>query len=274
MKLIFTILFAFLISLSASAEKFGVNEIPQIEYSTYTDLDIPDDPMGPVFVELGTPKVVDDNPYGILWLVVKPVEFVLEAIDSQIDNLGITLIIFAILIKIIFHNLSLKAYIAKEKIKLNTPKVIFIKEKYKEDPQKLKENTLALYSETETNPGDLLTSMLAHIPIFIIVMVVIRNLVTNTNTGFIYIADISMPDPLYILPIILGLIMIYEQRQQGDEFSPAVKNAFLIVPIIFTYIFTYLGAGILLYIITIMGFGALQEAHFKKTVKIINHEKN
>jgi len=68
--------------------------------------------------------------------------------------------------------------------------------------------------------------------------------------------------------------MIYEQRQQGDEFSPAVKNAFLIVPIIFTYIFTYLGAGILLYIITIMGFGALQEAHFKKTVKIINHEKN
>jgi YidC/Oxa1 family membrane protein insertase len=274
MKLIFTILFAFLMSLSASAEKFGVNEIPQIEYSTYTDLDIPDDPIDPVFNELSAPQVVDDNPYGIFWIVVKPVEFILETIDSWINNLGITLILFAILIKIIFYDLSLKSYIAKEKIKLHAKKLITIKEKYKEDPQKLKENTLALYSETKTNPGHVLASILAQIPIFIIVMVVIRNLVTTTNPTFIHIDKLSIPDPLYILPIILGLIMIYEQWHNVDAFSPAVKKAFLIFPIFFMYIFTYFSAGILLYIITIVGFGVLQEAHFRKTVKIINHEKN
>lgn len=265
MKIIFAAVMAFLVSLSAmSVGLDDVNDIPELDVRTYTELDIPEDPIDHLPSDALVEEPSSENPYGIFWIVVKPVEFIFSMIDSQVNSLAITLIIFVILIKLLFYKINFKAYVAKKNIAKYSQEIKDIKDRYKDNPEEWKKKTMDIYDSKKANPGDVLTAILAQIPIFIIVMVLINHLTTTTNSGFLHIEDISLPDPSYVMPIILGIAMMYEQRQHVSGMSQTAKVALLIFPMIFAYIFTYFSAGILLYIFTFIVVGIIQDKSFEK----------
>lgn len=192
---------------------------------------------------LGMESAID---FGILGFLAKPLLKFFLFLHQFVPNWGVAIIVFTLIIKILLHPLTHKSFVSMKKMQELAPRLEEIKRKYGNDPQKLQEETMKLYRETGVNPASGCLPMLLQIPIFIALYELFLNAVELKGASFLWIKDLSQPDPTYILPILMGVSMIVQQFLTPTT-NKQQQYIFYAMAVFFTFLFASFPAGLVLY---------------------------
>jgi len=186
--------------------------------------------------------------YGWLTIIAKPIFWLMEKIHDVLGNWGWTIIVLTILIKLAFFPLSAASYRSMAKMKTVTPKMQSIRERYKNDPQKMNQALMELYRTEKINPLGGCLPILVQIPVFIALYWVLLASVEMRNAPWLgWIQDLASPDPYYILPIIMAVSMFIQTKLNPTPPDPIQAKVMLFMPIIFSVFFFFFPAGLVLY---------------------------
>jgi len=188
--------------------------------------------------------------------IAKPLLVGLNIINGFVGNYGLSIIILTIFIKIILWPLSHKSYKSMNQMKKLQPMMSKIREKYKDDRQKMNEEMMNLYKTYKVNPAGGCLPMVLQIPVFIGLYQALLNSLELRHAPFIthlpftdmiWIADLSAKDPYYITPIVMGATMFLQQKMTPSPGDPTQAKIMLFMPIFFTFIFLNFPAGLVVY---------------------------
>jgi YidC/Oxa1 family membrane protein insertase len=198
----------------------------------------------------------DVNPYGwpgfrtIIRIFAVPVRWLLVWMHENLYlAYGLVLVVFGILVRIILWPLNQKAMRANMKLQEVQPLMKEIQDKYKNDPQKVQQEMFKLYKEHKVNPLGGCWPMLLPMPVLFALFFVFQNAIELRGTSFLWIPDLSRPDPLYIIPIVMGASMyvLTKVGQMGMEPNPQMRMMLYIMPVMMTGMFLFFPSGLNLY---------------------------
>jgi YidC/Oxa1 family membrane protein insertase len=193
----------------------------------------------------GLDLVVD---YGWLTVIAAPLFWVLGAIHKLVGNWGWAIIGLTILLKLMFFPLSAASYKSMAKMRVLTPKLVKLKEAYGDDKQRLNQEMMALYKKEKVNPLGGCLPVLVQIPVFIALYWVLLGTVEMRNAPWLgWITDLSVKDPFYVLPLIMGATMFIQTKLNPTPPDPIQAKVMLFMPIMFTGMFLFFPAGLVLY---------------------------
>ncbi|HEX6924011.1 MAG TPA: membrane protein insertase YidC [Longimicrobiaceae bacterium] len=206
-------------------------------------------------------ELEDVTQYAYAWLepVIRPfAALILIILDFLHDTLdlayGWVLVIFGVFLRILLWPLNAKAFRAQLKNMAVTPLMQEIREKYKDDPQKQQEALMRLYKEHGFNPLAGCLPMLLPWPVLITLFFVFQNTIAFRGAGFLWLPDLSLRDPLYVLPLFLVASMFAMQwvttQMSGVEQNPQMKMMMYVLPIMMGIFFYSMPAGLNLYYAT------------------------
>jgi YidC/Oxa1 family membrane protein insertase len=188
--------------------------------------------------------------YGIFAFVSKPIFYVMNIINKYIvSNWGWTIILLTMFIKLIFFYPSAVSYRSMAKMKKLGPKIKEISEKYKNDPQAKQKETMAFYRKEKINPLGGCLPMLIQMPVFMGLYWVLQESVELRQAPWIlWYKDLSIKDPYFILPLIMGASMFIQQKLNPPAVQdPMQQKIFTYLPVVFTVMFLFFPAGLVLY---------------------------
>ncbi|MBD3290139.1 membrane protein insertase YidC, partial [candidate division KSB1 bacterium] len=196
---------------------------------------------------------------------------VFRFLHGFIPNYGVVLIVFSILVKIVVYPLTRKSYVAMREMQKLQPLMTEMREKYKNDPQRLNKEMMALYKEHGVNPLSGCLPTLLQMPLLWAIFLVFRNTIQLRQAEFIWwINDLSSPDTillpfsmpligneLHIIPLLMGATMFIQQRMTMKD--PKQKAMVYFMPIFLTFIFYNFPSGLNLYYTLFNLFSMLQQ---------------
>jgi YidC/Oxa1 family membrane protein insertase len=188
--------------------------------------------------------------YGFFTFISKPLFIVLKKIHDFVGNWGWAIVIITILLRLLLYPLTYKGMVSMNKMKALSPKVKEIQAKYKGEPQKMNAKMMELYKKHGANPMGGCLPMLLQIPIFFAIYRVLLNAVELKHAPWIsgWIDDLSVMDPYFILPILMGATMFWQQHLTPSNFTdPMQEKIMKFLPLIFTFFFITFPAGLTLY---------------------------
>ncbi len=189
--------------------------------------------------------------YGILSFIAKPLFWLLDKIHDFIGNWGWSIVILTLLIKLVFFKLSETSYRSMARMRKMQPKMQQLKERFGDDRQKLNQALMELYKKEKINPLGGCLPILIQIPVFIALYWMLLESVELRHADFmLWINDLSSPDPFYVLPILMGLSMLLQQRLNPAPMDPVQQKIMTFLPIVFTAFFLLFPAGLVLYWVT------------------------
>jgi len=192
---------------------------------------------------LGLEDLID---WGTLKVIVKPLFIFLYWIYEHTGSWVISIVVLTLITRIFMFPLGYKSTVSMLKLQELAPKLEKLKQKYKDDPVKLQEEMMKLYAEAGFNPFSGCLPILLQIPIFFALYKVLIITVDLKVSSFLWIPSLADKDPFYLLPIIMGLTMILQQKLTP---SPDPKQALTgyLMSVIFTLLFINFPAGLVLY---------------------------
>lgn len=195
------------------------------------------------------PKLTNAIEYGFFTFISKPLFEMLNYFHGMVGNWGWAIVIVTLLVKLVLFFPSYKGMLSMLKLKDLAPKMQEIREKYKDDMQKMNMHTMELYKKHGANPLGGCLPILLQIPIFFAIYRVLVNAVELQGAEWIlWINDLSKMDPFFILPILMGVTMWYQQKISPNSFTdPMQQKIFQWLPVIMTVFFVYFPAGLVLY---------------------------
>jgi YidC/Oxa1 family membrane protein insertase len=183
--------------------------------------------------------------------VAKPLFSVLRYINDYTHNFGWAIIILTLGIKLLFVPLQYKSYKSMQGMKDIQPKVVKLQEKFKEDKQKLNTELMKLYKEHKVNPVGGCLPMFLQMPVFIALFNILYMTIDLRQAPFmLWIDDLSIQDPFYVLPVLMGASMFVQQKIMPTTADPNMAKMMLILPIGLTFLFVTFPAGLVLYWVT------------------------
>jgi YidC/Oxa1 family membrane protein insertase len=186
--------------------------------------------------------------YGWLTIVAKPIFWLMVQIHNVLGNWGWTIIVLTIMIKLLFFPLSAASYRSMAKMKLVTPKMTAIRERHKGDPQKMNQAMMELYKTEKINPLGGCLPIVVQIPVFIALYWVLLASVEMRNAPWLgWIHDLASPDPFYILPVLMAVSMFIQTKLNPTPPDPVQAKVMMFMPIIFSVMFFFFPAGLVLY---------------------------
>ena len=186
--------------------------------------------------------------YGWLTIIAAPLFWVLTFLQGWVQNWGIAIILLTVLIKMVFFPLSAASYRSMAKMKLVAPKLEKIKQQYGDDKERLHKAMMELYQTEKINPVGGCLPMLIQIPVFIsLYWAILASVELRYAPFFGWINDLSAPDPYYILPLIMGTSMIIQSKLNPAPPDPIQAKVMQIMPIVFSVVFFFFPAGLVLY---------------------------
>lgn len=189
--------------------------------------------------------------FGIFSFLAIPMLKILIFLNSYIGNYGVAIILLTIIIKLVTYPLTAKSMISMKKMQSYQPKIKEIKEKYKSDQQKANAATMELYKKEGINPVGGCLPMLLQIPIFFALYKALMVAIELNGAPFFgWIVDMSLKDPYYITPVLMGITMFLQQKLSPSAGDPMQQKIFLMMPIIFTFLFLNFPAGLVIYWLT------------------------
>ena len=204
--------------------------------------------------------------YGILSPISMAIFWCMKEIHHFVGNWGWSIILVTLLIKLLLYWPSAMSYRSMARMKNMAPRVKSLQERFKDDKQALSKATMELYRNEKVNPMGGCLPMLVQIPIFIALYWVLIESVELRQSPFIFwIHDLSVKDPFYILPILMGGSMFLQQKLSPAPADPAMAKTQLIMPIVFTVFFMHFPAGLVLYWLTNNLVSVAQQAYILKT---------
>lgn len=186
--------------------------------------------------------------YGILWFIAQPIFWLLQHIHSLVSNWGFSIILLTMLIKGIFFPLSAASYKSMARMRAVAPKLAALKEQHGDDRQKMSQAMMELYKKEKINPLGGCLPILVQMPVFLSLYWVLLESVEMRQAPFmLWITDLSIKDPFFILPIVMGATMFIQQRLNPTPPDPMQAKVMKLMPIIFTFFFLWFPAGLVLY---------------------------
>ena len=184
---------------------------------------------------------------GLKWLSIALLFFV-KFLHQYLSNYGVAIIILTLLIKLIFWPLGNISYRSMKEMQKLQPKIEELKEKFKNDKNKIGQETMALYKSHKVNPMSGCLPILIQIPVFIgLYNTLLYAIELRHSPFFWWIQDLSAKDPYYITPIIMGATQFIQQKMTPTVGDPMQAKIMLLMPIVFTFIFLNFPAGLVIY---------------------------
>lgn len=186
--------------------------------------------------------------YGWLWFLSSLLFSLLKMIHSVVGNWGWAIVLVTVLIKLAFYRLSATSYRSMASMRQLQPKLQALKERYGDDKAKISQATMELYRQEKVNPLGGCLPILVQIPVFIALYWVLLESVELRQAPFIFwIKDLAAADPYHILPIIMGVTMLIQQRLNPAPQDPMQAKMMMFLPVLFTALFWNFPAGLVLY---------------------------
>lgn len=186
--------------------------------------------------------------YGYLTILAKPIFWLLEKIYGYVNNWGWAIVLLTVLIKFVFFPLSAASYKSMARMKEVQPRLTTMREQLKGDPQKLNAAMMEMYKKEKINPLGGCLPVVVQIPVFIALYWVLLSSVEMRNAPWIWwIHDLSIPDPYYILPIIMAVSMFVQTKLNPKPPDPIQAKVMMYMPLIFSVMFFFFPSGLVLY---------------------------
>ena len=211
--------------------------------------------------------IVETMDYGWFWFLAQPMLWCINAIHSFVMNYGLAIIIFTILIRILMWPLTRKSYTSMLAMQKMQPELQRIQKLYANDRQRMQMEMMRVYQTHKTSPMSGCLPMLIQIPIFFALYKALLISVQMRNAHFLWISDLATMDPYFILPILMGATMWLQQYLQSNKTDTSNPNDIAAqtaktmkwMPILFTIMFAWMPAGLVLYwtVSNIFGIGQM-----------------
>ncbi|HYA86961.1 MAG TPA: membrane protein insertase YidC [Nitrospirota bacterium] len=218
----------------------------------------------------GMEQMVD---YGWFSILAKPMFWLLKNFYAITKNYGIAIILLTIVVRALLFYPSLKSATAMEEMKKIQPQLLAIREKYKKDSARMNQEMMKLYKEHKVNPLGGCLPMLLQLPFFIALYNVLSVSIELRQSPFIsfWIKDLSVYDPYYILPILMGVSMIFTMRMTSTTVDPQQQKIMMFMNVAFIFLFAWLPAGLLLYITLSNVLSIVQQLYVRKLLEAKTH---
>jgi len=189
--------------------------------------------------------------YGVLWFLAKPLFWCLQRLFALTGNWGWSIILVTVLLKIVFYHLSAAGYRSMANMRRVQPRIMSIRERYKNDKAGLNQAMMQIYKEEKINPFGGCFPVLIQIPVFIALYWVLLESVELRQANFIlWLDDLSIKDPYFVLPVIMGATMLIQQKLNPAPMDPMQEKVLKILPFVFTVFFAFFPSGLVLYWVT------------------------
>ena len=186
--------------------------------------------------------------YGVLTFISKPLYWLLSFYQSYVGNWGLAIILLTLTIKAAFYKLSETSYRSMARMRKVAPRMKTLKERYGDDRQKLNQAMMELYKTEKINPMGGCLPILVQIPVFIALYWALLESVDLRQAPFIFwIKDLSVMDPYFVLPIIMGISMLIQQKLNPAPPDPIQAKVMMALPFVFTIFFAFFPSGLVLY---------------------------
>lgn len=195
------------------------------------------------------PMLTDVVEYGRITFFAKPVFLLLNFLHTYTGNWGWAIILLTLIVRIILYPLSYKGMVSMQKLKEVAPKMKELQTKYKGEPQKLQAEMMSLYKKHGANPMGGCLPLVLQIPVFFAIYRVLYNAVELKSASWIlWIHDLSVMDPYFVLPILMGVSMYMQQTLTPSAITdPTQAKIFKLLPVVFTLFLITFPAGLVLY---------------------------
>jgi len=206
--------------------------------------------------------------FGIWSIIAVPILRGLQFFYDFSHNYGIAIILLTILIRFLTFPLQYKSFVSMKKMQVVQPEIQKIKEKFKDNPQKMQQETMALFKKAGANPLGGCLPMLLQMPVFFAFYKVLYSSVELVDAPFYFwIIDLSSKDPYYVLPVLMGIAMFLNMKlTPNTSMDPAQQKIMMFMPIMFSFFMINLPSGLTLYILISTIVGMLQQLFvFKRT---------
>ncbi len=213
----------------------------------------------------GMEQMVD---YGWFSILAKPMFWLLRNFYIITKNYGIAIILLTIVVRALLFYPSLKSATAMEEMKKIQPQMTALREKYKKDAARMNQEMMKLYKEHKVNPLGGCLPMLLQLPFFVALYNVLSVSIELRQSPFIsfWIKDLSVYDPYYILPVLMGVSMIFTMKMTSTTVDPQQQKIMMFMNIAFIFLFAWLPAGLLLYISLSNVLSIVQQLYVRKLI--------
>jgi YidC/Oxa1 family membrane protein insertase len=214
--------------------------------------------------------------YGWFWFLARPFLWCLTALNSVVANYGLAIILLTIGLRILMWPLTRKSYTAMAAMQKMQPELVRIQKLYANDKVRMQMEMTKLYQSHKASPMSGCLPMLLQIPIFFALYKALLIAVPLRHAGFLWLKDLSVMDPYFILPILMGATMWWQQRLQSaapksdaapGDMAAQMQKTMKWLPIIFTALFAFMPSGLVLYWTVSNLFGIGQMFVIKKSAK-------
>ncbi|MGB1547180.1 MAG: membrane protein insertase YidC [Alphaproteobacteria bacterium] len=205
--------------------------------------------------------------FGWFYFLTKPIFYLLDYLNAVLGNFGLAILLMTVMIKLVFYPLASKSYRAMSKMKLLQPKVVELRERLKDDRQKMSQELMELYKSEKVNPLAGCLPVLIQLPVFFALYKVLFVTIEMRHAPFYgWIHDLSAPDPttifnlfgllpftppdflqLGIWPIFMGITMWAQFRLNPPPADPIQAKIFQFMPLVFTFLLAHFPAGLVIY---------------------------
>ncbi len=195
------------------------------------------------------PVLINAIEYGWFTFAAAPLFKLLSWLHGILGNWGWAIVALTILIRIVLYPLTYKGMLSMQRMKDLAPRIKEIQTKYKGDPQRMNAAVMEVYRKHGANPLGGCLPMLLQIPVFFAIYRVLLNAVELQGAEWIlWINDLSRMDPIYVLPLLMGASMYFQQKMTPNNFTdPMQQKVFQFLPVIFTFFFITFPSGLVLY---------------------------
>ncbi len=193
------------------------------------------------------PELERTKDYGWVYIFATPLFWLLVQIYSFVQNWGWSIVLLTLSLKVVLYPLTRASYKSMARMKALAPKMERLKEQYGDDKVKLQQATMAMYREEKVNPVGGCLPMLLQIPVFIGLYWALLGSVELRQAHFLWINDLSRPDPYYILPAILAVTMFLQTFLNPPAADPVQQKMMRIMPLAFSVMFFFFPAGLVVY---------------------------
>ncbi len=189
--------------------------------------------------------------YGWFTILAKPLFWLLDQLNRILNNWGWSIVALVVLLKAAFYWLNAHAYQSMAKMKAVNPRIMDMRERYKDNPQQMQMEMMKIYREEKVNPMGGCLPILIQIPVFIALYWVLLSTVEIRNAPWVgWIHDLSAPDPYFILPLVMTLTTLLQTALNPAPPDPMQAKMMWIMPLAFSVMFFFFPAGLVLYWIT------------------------
>ncbi|MDB5944605.1 MAG: rane protein insertase YidC, partial [Ramlibacter sp.] len=189
--------------------------------------------------------------YGWLTILAKPLYWLMDKLHGFIGNWGWSIMALVLIIKIAFYWLQAKGYESMAKMKAINPKVMAMRERFKDNPQQMQQEMMKIYREEKVNPMGGCLPIMVQIPVFIALYWVLLSSVEMRGAPWVgWIRDLSAPDPFFILPVVMTLTTMLQTALNPAPPDPLQAKMMWIMPLAFSVMFFFFPSGLVLYWIT------------------------